>query len=415
MREGLQTVRPLILAVLITIAILITGILSPSAAEGATYYVSTSGNDANSGTQTSPFQTIAKGLSVIKVGDTLYIRGGTYAETIDSNRQTIPTGTSYTAGGVVTIAAYPGETVTLRPSRCGNIVNLAHAYIQYIIFDRLVLDAINCDFGLGTFSTTHHIRVQNCEFKNAAYNNVNVGRDAHHYEFLKVVSHDAGYRISGGSGGNQGYGLYIEGSDNLVDGGSFYGNSGYNIHLYSGYTQVPNRNVIRNVVSYNCCSLGPSQAGILLAKGDANMAYNNIIYGNPNGLEVGYGASNSKVYNNTIYSHTNNGISVRASTEVNTIIKNNILFKNPTSINNAGTSTILSNNLVATDPMFVDAPTGNFHLQVGSPAIDAGTTLSDLRLDKDGVARPQGRAYDIGAYEFTLSLQPPTNLRVFSQ
>jgi hypothetical protein len=36
----------------------------------------------------------------------------------------------------------------------------------------------------------------------------------------------------------------------------------------------------------------------------------------------------------------------------------------------------------------------------GSPARDAGVTLSEVPLDKDGLTRPQGAAYCIGAFEF---------------
>lgn len=39
------------------------------------------------------------------------------------------------------------------------------------------------------------------------------------------------------------------------------------------------------------------------------------------------------------------------------------------------------------------------HLRPGSPAIDAGATLDGVTVDADGVARPQGPACDIGAYE----------------
>ena len=39
-------------------------------------------------------------------------------------------------------------------------------------------------------------------------------------------------------------------------------------------------------------------------------------------------------------------------------------------------------------------------LASGSPCINAGTTLSDVTTDIRGVIRPQGSAYDIGAYEF---------------
>ena len=59
------------------------------------------------------------------------------------------------------------------------------------------------------------------------------------------------------------------------------------------------------------------------------------------------------------------------------------------------------------DPLFVDAASGNLHLQVGSPAIDAGGEVDWMPIfDLDGVARPQdgdgsGTAeVDMGAYEY---------------
>lgn len=48
---------------------------------------------------------------------------------------------------------------------------------------------------------------------------------------------------------------------------------------------------------------------------------------------------------------------------------------------------------------FLDAAHGNFRLAAGSPAIDNGLILADLPIDFDGVARPQGAAYDVGAFE----------------
>ena len=54
---------------------------------------------------------------------------------------------------------------------------------------------------------------------------------------------------------------------------------------------------------------------------------------------------------------------------------------------------------------FVNESGGDVRLLAGSPAIDAGvsTNAADLGLivsDLDGLTRPQGAAYDIGAYEF---------------
>jgi hypothetical protein len=51
------------------------------------------------------------------------------------------------------------------------------------------------------------------------------------------------------------------------------------------------------------------------------------------------------------------------------------------------------------DP-FVDAANHDFRLKEGACGIDLGATLPEVTHDFDGVKRPQGRAYDIGAFEF---------------
>src|SRR6266496_711164 len=53
---------------------------------------------------------------------------------------------------------------------------------------------------------------------------------------------------------------------------------------------------------------------------------------------------------------------------------------------------------VNANPLFVSAGV-DFSLQTGSPAIDAGTTLSSVTTDIEGTGRPAGAAYDMGAYE----------------
>jgi hypothetical protein len=53
-----------------------------------------------------------------------------------------------------------------------------------------------------------------------------------------------------------------------------------------------------------------------------------------------------------------------------------------------------------TDPLFVDAKAGDFHLQASSPLIDRGAAFNAPATDLDGNSRPCGAGFDLGAYEF---------------
>lgn len=51
------------------------------------------------------------------------------------------------------------------------------------------------------------------------------------------------------------------------------------------------------------------------------------------------------------------------------------------------------------DQLLVDPTNADFQLGVGSPAIDNGAPEDAPASDFDGVSRPQGAAFDIGAFE----------------
>ena len=61
---------------------------------------------------------------------------------------------------------------------------------------------------------------------------------------------------------------------------------------------------------------------------------------------------------------------------------------------------------IDTDPLFVDAPNGDLHLQPGSPCFAAGTASGAPAADKDGVLRPATPS--IGAYEGAPAVVQPT-------
>jgi hypothetical protein len=56
-------------------------------------------------------------------------------------------------------------------------------------------------------------------------------------------------------------------------------------------------------------------------------------------------------------------------------------------------------NLAVNHEAFVNAADDDYRLASHSPLIDAGTTIQDVTTDRAGLGRPQGRAYDIGAFE----------------
>ncbi len=90
---------------------------------------------------------------------------------------------------------------------------------------------------------------------------------------------------------------------------------------------------------------------------------------------------------NTLIANYAAGISGTATSDYN------LFFNAPTSV------VIGSHSITDADPRFVDAAGDDYHLAVGSPAIDNGVDAG-ITIDLDGVTRPQGARYDIGAYEF---------------
>jgi hypothetical protein len=65
----------------------------------------------------------------------------------------------------------------------------------------------------------------------------------------------------------------------------------------------------------------------------------------------------------------------------------------------AGAAPSFDASAVTGDPLLASPTTFDFHLKSGSAAIDHGV-VTEATFDFDGNARPQGAAFDIGAYEF---------------
>jgi hypothetical protein len=380
---------------LIVVVIAIGARIAPVSA-ASKYYVALGGDDSNPGTEGRPFRTIGRGIRALGPGDTLYVKSGTYAEVLRS----FPSGTSWAAP--VTIAAYPGDQVIIRPSWA----YVAYfAYCHHVMLDGFVLDGANVTHTVVLINEeAHHIKIQNSEVVGAPRSGILVSNygsvNSDYNEFVNLDVHDNGTT-------DFDHGIYLKTSNNLVDRCSVHHNAGWGVHIWNSYypDESANNNIVSNNVIYDNADIGDRGAGIVLSCGSGNLAYNNLIWGNDIGIQVDYGVSDTKVYNNVVYMNDRYGVRV-GSESTRAIVRNNIVYQNGSAVTDMGSGTVEDHNLTEIDPKFVDIVAYDFHLQPTSPAIDAGVALDLVPDDFDGIPRPQGAGYDVGAFEFTGSPVP---------
>ncbi len=141
--------------------------------------------------------------------------------------------------------------------------------------------------------------------------------------------------------------------------------------------------------------------------------------------------NNWKIYNNTFYGDAGSGASAGLSVSnlsgnvppTGWEIRNNLFYNCPTWLFLGAPSGVATNNYMnqstwawglactncrtsteSLSTLFPNAANGDYHLGAGSQAIDMGFNLSSpYNVDPDGVTRPQGAAFDAGAYEFVTS------------
>ncbi|MBL8038271.1 MAG: right-handed parallel beta-helix repeat-containing protein [Nitrospira sp.] len=381
-------------------------LLEAMTVHGATYYVSTTGNDSNPGTLNQPFKSFQKGVQPLQPGDSLYIRGGLYTEQIDLQT---PNKTG-TAGKYITIGGYQGETVILQ---FADTASLGYGPIKargnrgYFIFEHMILDgSASSDTsrsGWAIRDGNHHFTLRNLEIKN--FKNVSaVLVSANDVTIQNCKLHDQVSTLK--TTGTYHYGIYFhDGANGLIEGTDIYNNAGGGLQIYPGpiNTLVVRNNTIHDNNTKTTIHIG----GIVIATDKVQTitdvrVYNNIIYNNgsspSSGIAPGIrvGGVQTRIFNNTVYNNKGYGI---VNNDRTAAIQNNIVFGNVQGdIYDLGPSSHIDHNL-STDPKFVKPETFDFRLQPNSPAIDGGYTVSDVVTDFRNMSRPIGTAYDVGAYE----------------
>jgi hypothetical protein len=201
----------------------------------SSFYVSTTGNDSNPGTQAAPWRTIQHAADTVRAGSTVNVRGGVYEELVSIKASGNAT------DGYITFRSYPGESAVL---------DAGH----------LVPDGRS---GILTIHDKSYVRIEGFEIRNfrtAEHRltplGISVMGAGSHLELLKNDVHHIEQTFNGRDGpghGANGFGIAVYGtdaktpiSDLVIDGNEVH-------HLQTGSSEslVVNGNVTNFRITHN--------------------------------------------------------------------------------------------------------------------------------------------------------------------
>ncbi|NJD01896.1 MAG: hypothetical protein FIA99_04710 [Ruminiclostridium sp.] len=422
------------------------------------YYVDRHGDDNNPGTLVSPWLTIQKAADSVAAGDTVYVRAGTYSEKLSITRSgsagNIITYSAYPDETVV----IDGNNVPPVDDWQG-LVNISGSYIAFLNFrvinsrwagifvenaDNVIIQgnyiAETKSAGILCRQGTNYKILYNELYHTSGYYVQAKGDSSDSQESISIQNEIDGFEVAYnylhdvGMGGRQG----CEGIDTKagVRNGSAHHNRIINarsvgIYVDAWDTYADNIDVYDNFISDS-----PS-SGISVSAEDGGTVngvriYNNIVTGVNWGMMLpaydgssGGTLKNVSVVNNTIYNNNSgpdkfgiwigawqptyiDGLYVRNNI-ISRNINNQIRYTNPERHSNIvvehnlidGSSDLWGTDYVMGDPHFVNPSGGDFHIGSSSPARGRGTSTGFVPVDDYDVnIRPQGAAYDIGAFEY---------------
>ncbi|MDD3486967.1 MAG: chitobiase/beta-hexosaminidase C-terminal domain-containing protein [Candidatus Moranbacteria bacterium] len=371
-------------------------------ASAATYYVSTTGDDGNPGTQAEPFATIQHGADTATAGDTVIVEDGTYA---DSSTQTDGDYAVY-----ITTSGSSGSPITIQAeNNLGAVID----------------DSGFSEFGIGFATGVHHIVIQGFEIKNYTYSGIkgdgyvssgdeihditisrnqidNIARDdlnpdttsrtgitapAHSYNFTidSNTLNDIGRTDAAGS--HIDHAIYLFGYGHTITNNVFYNDySGWMVDISDDGDTSGSQNIQVSNNTFSGVACGDGESGQIIIENHSNDQVTNVIISN----NISYGSIDSLVY---WYSNS--------YTATSAYIRNNTSTESAIDINYpSGAITRSENQLDITDTLFVDSGNNDYHLADASPAISHSYAADAPDHDLDQVGRPQGSADDDGAYEY---------------
>jgi len=199
------------------------------------FYVSTTGNDSNPGTQVAPWRTVQHAADTVRAGSTVNVRGGVYEELVSLKASGNAT------DGYIAFRSYPGETAVLDA-------------------EHLAPDGRS---GILTIHSKSYVRIEGFEIRNfrtAEHQLVPLGIDVmgagSHIELLKNNVHHIEQTFDGrdapGHGAN-GFGIAVYGTDAKIPISELVidGNEVHHLKTGSSESLVVNGNVTNFRITHN--------------------------------------------------------------------------------------------------------------------------------------------------------------------
>lgn len=352
------------------------------------YYVDPRGSDSGVGSSTAPFRSIQRAALAAGPGDTVLVRPGVYT---GSERIVSLTRSGTPAAWITFLSERKWKAVVDGRdgrSREGWYFDSGVAFVRVEGFEIKDLHDHAFDtYGGGVHDLViagnhvHHIG-RNCTDTSNGRTGASLGAATRRVAFDGNVWHDIGRFAPGESGcspktayyQNHDHGIYVADADEITITNNVFSNftRGWAVHRYNSKGSISRGLVIANNTFVGENPYRPGQ--IILATSTSDLRIENNIFHSPRSAALYF--ENLSFPDGVVrYNMVSGGVmTVGRPTEV-----------------------AISRNWERTNPRFVSS--SDLRLSADSPAIDVGLPLAGVTHDANGVQRPRGRGYDLGAYE----------------
>ena len=404
-----------------------------AAAPLRTFYVDPAGNDSAAGSISSPWRTLQKAANTVQAGDLVIVHVGHYAGLYLT--------TSGTATNPITFRADPGVVIDTQNPTTPDGINLEGA--SWIVIENFTVSGLP-RAGIRSV-TNNHVTIRG-----------NTGDMNGRWGILTGFSDDLLIENNTMTRSVAEHGIYVGNSGDrpVIRRNVVWGNNANGVHMNGDLSQggdgvISGAVVEDNIIHDNGVAGG---SGINCDGVQSSIIRNNLLYNNhASGISLyqidgGQPSINIQVLNNTIVmaSDARWALNIQ-NASTGAVVRNNILynqqsFRGSIAISSDSLPGLVSDTNIVMDRFSMDggdtrvtlaawrSATGqdahsiiatpatlfanfagnDYHLSSTSPARDAGGTIANVTDDLEGTPRPQGSAFDIGAYEFPASTAPVT-------